>query len=114
MLPMDMTVRACRATDIELVYRLNGVSTSATRMDIWSTHLKLALSIHIHPSFTTQRISSCGALSDVASRARLELACGAGIGAGVVEFAAVHGIMWSGRRKPLSLCGIINHELCHV
>lgn len=65
------------------------------------THLKLALSIHIQPSFTTHRISSCGMSGSVpfgAKEVELDGRC-----TGVVELAAEQGIVRSGSRYPLSL-----------
>lgn len=57
------------------------------------SHLKLALSIHIHPNFTTHRTSSLG-MPPVAPSKRVMLL----FGDGVVEFAAEHGIVRSGSR----------------
>lgn len=58
------------------------------------THLKLAVSIHSQPSFTTHRAAPSGAL------ARKLALCVSGRGS--VEFD-VHGTVRSGSRYPLSL-----------
>lgn len=55
--PIEMTVRACKATEMEFTYRLKGMNIRK-RMSCstkFYTHLKLALSIHSQASFTTQR-----------------------------------------------------------
>lgn len=66
------------------------------------TYLKLALSIHIHPSFTTQRISSTGAVVTVEFSPTLPVEFESP-GSGTVAFAAKHGIVRSGNKNPLSL-----------
>lgn len=92
-------MRAWSATDIELIYRLMEVRRYERSEDC-GAYLKLAVSIHSQPSFTTHRTSSIGVLA-----ARLNPpSCGPGAGSVVFGSAAdVHGMVRSGSKYPLSL-----------